>query len=61
MTKTILVRIPTTLHADIIKLKRQMERETVERFGKKKPVTFVRAAQEFHRRRNQSFFGGSLL
>lgn len=61
MVKTIQARIPLALHNDILKIKRQMERETKERFGKKKSVTFVKAAQEFHRRKNQSFFGGSLL
>ena len=61
MTKTIQVRIPLTLHSEIMKIKRQMERETKERFGKKKPVTFVKAAQEFHRKKNHSFFGGRLI
>ena len=61
MVKTILVRIPFTLHKEIVRLQRQMERETISRFGKKKPVTFVRAAQEFQRRKNQSFFGGNLI
>lgn len=61
MSKTIQVRIPVTLHKEIMRIKRRMERESVERFGKKKPVTFVRAAQEFHRNKNQTFFGGKLL
>ncbi len=61
MTKTIQVRIPVSLHREIMKIKRQMERETVTRFGKKKPVPFPRAAQEFLRRRNQTFFGGKLI
>lgn len=61
MGKTIQVRIPLTLHRDIVKIQRQMERETIQRFGKRKPITFVRAAQEFHRRKNQSFFGGNLI
>ncbi len=61
MPKTIQVRIPINMHRDIMKIKRQMEKETKERFGKKKPVTFVKAAQEFHKKRNQSFFGGGLI
>jgi len=61
MPKTIQVRIPIVMHKEILRIKKQMERETKERFGKKKPVTFVRAAQEFHRNRTQSFFGGKLI
>ena len=61
MAKTIQARIPLILHKDIMKLKRAMERETKERFGKHKPVTFVKAAGEFHRRKNNTFFGGGLL
>ena len=61
MPKTIQVRIPLTLHNEIMKIKRQMEKETLERFGRKKPVTFVKAAQEFQRKRNNTFFGGSLI
>ena len=61
MVKTIQARIPLSLHRDIMKLKRQMEKETKERFGKHKPVTFVKAAAEFHRRKNNTFFGGGLL
>ncbi len=61
MVKTIQVRIPMTLHKDIMRLKRQMENETKERFGKHKPVTFVKAAAEFHRKKNNTFFGGGLL
>ena len=61
MTKTIQVRIPVTLHREISKIKRQMEKETVLRFGRKKPVTFVKAASEYHRRKNNSFFGGKLI
>ncbi len=61
MAKTIQVRIPISLHKEISKIQREMQRETVQRFGKKKPITFVRAAQEFQKRRNQSFFGGNLI
>ncbi len=61
MPKTVQVRIPISLHKEITKIKRQMERETLMRFGKRKPVTFVRAAQEFQRKKNQTFFGGSLI
>ena len=61
MTNTIQVRIPLSLHAKIMKIKREMERESKERFGRKKPVTFVKAAKEFERRRNQNFFGGNLI
>ncbi len=61
MVKTIQARIPLTLHKDIMRLKKQMEKETKERFGKHKPVTFVKAAAEFHRRKNNNFFGGGLL
>lgn len=61
MVKTIQARIPLTLHKDIMRLKKQMEKETKERFGKHKPVTFVKAAAEFHRRKNSNFFGGGLL
>ncbi len=61
MVKTIQARIPLTLHKEIMKLKRTMEKETLIRFGKHKPVTFVKAAGEFHRRKNNTFFGGGLL
>lgn len=61
MAKTIQARIPLSLHKEIMKIKKQMENETMARFGKKKTVTFVKAAQEFHRRKNQSFFSGGLL
>ena len=61
MPKTIQVRIPLALHKDIMKIKKEMETESKERFGRKKPVTFVKAAQEFHRRKNLSFFGGNLI
>jgi hypothetical protein len=61
MGNTIQVRIPLTLHREILKIKREMERETVSKFGRKKPVTYPKAASEYHRKRNQSFFGGNLL
>ena len=61
MTKTIQVRVPMPLYREILKLKKQMEKETKERFGKHKPVTFVKAAAEFHRKKNNTFFGGGLL
>ncbi len=61
MVNTIQVRIPLTLHKEIMRLKRQMEKDTLLRFGRKKPVTFVKAAGEFHRRKNNTFFGGGLL
>lgn len=50
-----------SLFKEITKIQRQMEKESKERFGRRKPVTFVRAAQEFQRRRNQTFFGGNLI
>ncbi len=61
MSKTIQVRIPLSLHKEIMKIKRQMERETLIKFGRRKPVTFVKAANEFHRKKNHTFFGGNLL
>lgn len=61
MVKTKQVRIPMSLFNDITKIQKQMKRESIERFGRKKPVTFVRAAVEFRRRRNQNFFGGNLI
>lgn len=61
MVKSVQVRIPMSLFKQITKIQRQMERESKERFGRKKPVTFVRAAQEFERKRNQTFFGGNLI
>lgn len=60
-TKTIQVRIPVSLFNEITKIKKQMEKETVARFGRKKPVTFVRAAKEFQKKRNQTFFGGGII
>ncbi len=61
MVKTIQVRIPFSLYRDIFKLKKSMEKETKERFGKHKPVTFVKAAAEYHRKKNNNFFAGGLL
>ena len=61
MNKTIQARIPLSLHKDIVKLKKQMEKDSKERFGKIKPVTFVKAAAEFHKRKNNTFFVGGLL
>jgi hypothetical protein len=61
MVKTIQARIPLTLYNEIMKLKRSMEKETKQIYGKRKPVTFVKAAGEFHRRKNNTFFGGGLI
>ena len=61
MAKTIQARIPFTLYKEIMKLKKQMESDSKNRNGKIKPVTFVKAAGEFHKRKNNTFFGGGLL
>lgn len=60
-SQTIQARIPRVMYMDIIRIKKQLEKETISRFGRKKPVTFVKAAQEYHKRRNQSFFRGGLI
>lgn len=61
MVKTIQARIPLAMYNNIIQIKKKMEKETITRFGRKKPVTFVKAASEYHRKRNQNFFQGGFL
>ena len=57
--KTIQARIPLPLYRDILKVQKELQRETVERFGKSKPITFPRAALVYHKRRFN--FGGGLI
>ncbi len=55
------VRIPLGMYKEIKTLQTQMKKEVKERFGKDYPITFVKAANEFNKKRNMAFFGGKLL
>lgn len=62
MTKTVLCRIPLAMYREIEKLRKDIEKEiNYGRRGKKKPITFSKAANEYHKNRNRSYFGGGLL
>ena len=61
MTNTVLCRIPRPMYNEIKRIKNQMEREHKTMYGRKKSVTMTKAAAQYHRNRNTSFFGGRLL
>lgn len=59
--KTIQVRIPITLYNEIKRIQKNKIKESMLYGGKKKPCTFVQAANSYRQNRNSSFFGGQLL
>jgi len=59
--KTIQVRIPVSLHREILKIKRDKENEYKIYGGRKRACTFVQAAAIYQKDKNYSFFGGKLL
>jgi len=55
MNKSRLIRVPLSMFNEIKRIKNQLQKES------RKPVTLTKAAGEYHRNKNRSFFGGKLL
>ena len=55
MSKSRLIRIPLPMFNEIKRIKNQMQKNS------KTHVTLTKAAGEYHRNKNRTFFGGNLI